>query len=246
LKAERHLHGYPKRYQKSICIRSSGPFRYTVPRVEYKIANLLLSQSEIAFALSQWHACKSGRQQFDSSEPSQRQASNQIEAEHGKLFPTHFIINSIQYTNPRTFSNTTVLLKSHGIIVVVEEIDLTQGISVKGTRSFRLEHMIDTREGKQDLDGVVDKVGYSEATSRMHTPLSVDFLHSLVFGSPDPETISGPLPHPDTHGRPDVISPREGRDIRGLVKKVYGPEGLRLSTAVMGGGTGTTTTSRPA
>jgi hypothetical protein len=95
-------------------------------RIEYKIAKLLLSQSEIALALSHWRACKSGRKQFDSSEPSQRQATNQIEAERGKLFPRHFVINSIQYTNPRTFSNTTVLLKSHDIIVVVEEIDPEQ------------------------------------------------------------------------------------------------------------------------
>jgi hypothetical protein len=92
-------------------------------RIEYKIAKMSLSQSEITLALSHWRVCKSGRQQFDSSEPSQRQATNQVEAERGKLFPTRFIISSIQYTNPRTFSNTAVPLKSHDIVVVVEEID---------------------------------------------------------------------------------------------------------------------------
>jgi hypothetical protein len=95
--------------------------------VTYKVTEIELSQSEIAYALSYWAACKSGARHFNSWEPSQKQALDQIETERGKLFPAQFIIDSIQYTNPRIFSTTAALLKSHDILVVVEELRLQPG-----------------------------------------------------------------------------------------------------------------------
>lgn len=89
--------------------------------VTYKIKELLISQSQIAYALSYWSARRSGSQQFNSSEPSQRQALDQIERERGKLFPSHFFIASIQYTKPRIFSTTAAFLRACDTVVVVEE-----------------------------------------------------------------------------------------------------------------------------
>lgn len=91
-------------------------------KIIYTIAELLLSQAEIAAALSDWGARKSGIREFNSWEPSQKEALDQIEAGRGTLFPTYFVMRSIQYTNPRTFSATTLSLRSKDIIVIVEEI----------------------------------------------------------------------------------------------------------------------------
>lgn len=77
-------------------------------KVVYTIAELLLSQAEIAVALSDWSARSSGVREFNSLEPSQREALNQIEAGRGTLFPTYFFMKSIQYTSPRTFSDLTI------------------------------------------------------------------------------------------------------------------------------------------
>jgi hypothetical protein len=92
-------------------------------KITYKITEIFISQAEIAEALSMWWRSKSGTRQFSSLESSQKQALAQMEAERGKLFPTHFMMDFVQYTSQRMFSSAALSLKSHDIIVVIEEFD---------------------------------------------------------------------------------------------------------------------------
>ena len=117
--------------------------------ITYRIAEVLLRQAKIAEALSTWWRCKSRTRRFNWLEPSQRQALDQIESERGKLFPKHFFIESIHYTNPRTFATLSSYLKSQDIIVVLKELDPTSSEclpfeSVKRGRYVK-ERVYDTR-----------------------------------------------------------------------------------------------------
>lgn len=91
--------------------------------ITYSIFKLAVSQTEIAEALSHWHATQSGHDKLNANEPSQKEALRLLEGERGRLLPAHFLIQSVQYTKPRVFDTTAALIRCHDLLVIIEGFD---------------------------------------------------------------------------------------------------------------------------